>query len=313
MGAARAAGTNAELAALAARRDILERRARLIQAVRAFFIARDFLEVETPLRMRAPLPERYIDAIPSGDAFLATSPEPHMKRLLAAGYPRIFQISKCFRAGERGRRHHTEFTMLEWYRANAGCAALVDDAQALLQHVCRALDDRTWLVYQGERIELAAPWEQLSVDEAFWRYAGERVVEEPDQDWFDETMVRKIEAHLGRGVPTVVSSYPAAFCPMARTLPDKPWRADRCEIYIAGIELANGCAEQTDVERQAAALRKEQAIRAARGACVYPWPEEFMVALPYLPPCAGMALGIDRLVMLLCDATALSEVVTFCE
>lgn len=312
VGAAGAEDTAAR-AALAARRPHLVRRAQALQALRAFFVAQDFLEVETPVRMRAPLPERYIDAVPSGDAFLATSPEPHMKRLLAAGYPRIFQISKCFRQGERGRLHQPEFTMLEWYRAGADCAALVDDVRALLRHVCRALYGAERFVFRGSEIVVDEPWEQLSVDAAFARYAGCALEDTPDQHWFDETLVRQIEPQLGRRVPAVLHGYPAAFCPMARTLPGAPQRADRCEVYVAGIELANGCAEQTDAARQAAALREEQARRAARGASVYPWPAEFMAALPHLPPCAGMALGVDRLVMLLCDADCVADVIAFCE
>jgi len=311
-----AAGDEAHAAArraLAARQHYLVRRAQAVQAVRAFFCARDVLEVETPVRMRAPLPERYIDAVPSGDAFLATSPEPHMKRLLAAGYQRIFQISKCFRHGERGRLHHPEFTMLEWYRAGADCAVLIDDVRALLQHVCRAVHGTEHFVFRGVKIALDAPWEMLSVDEAFARYAGRALEDTPDQAWFEETLVAKVEPQLGREAPAVLHGYPAAFCPMARTLAGAPHRAERCEVYIAGIELANGCAEETDAARQAAALRAEQALRAARGAEVYPWPDDFIAALPHLPPCAGMALGIDRLVMLLCDAACVADVIAFCE
>ncbi|MCX7847236.1 MAG: EF-P lysine aminoacylase GenX [bacterium] len=301
------------LAALAARRERLERRAHVIQAVRAFFHARGFLEVETPLWMRAPLPERYIDAIPCGRGFLATSPEPHMKQLLAAGYERIFQISKCFRAGEAGRLHHPEFTMLEWYRAHAGSAALVEDVQTLVRYVCRKVLGTGELTYQGRRVDVEGAWEYVSVDEAFARYACAELRAEPDQAWFDETLVRQIEPQLGLEVPTIISGYPRAFCPMARALPGVPERADRCEVYIAGVELANGCAEQTDVAEQEAALRREREIRGARGAHVYAWPSAFLAAVPYMPPCAGMALGVDRLVMLLCDAPRISDVMAFCE
>ncbi len=302
-----------ELAALAAKRANLVRRARILQAVRAFFVAHDFLEVETPLRLRAPLPERYIDAQPSGAAFLATSPEPHMKRLLATGYQRIVQISKCFRRGERGRLHQPEFTMLEWYRRDATIRTLADDARALLRHICQSLDGTGSFSFRGARIDLDAPWEWLSVDDAFARHAGWQLEDAPDQARFDETLVSRVEPHLGHGVPVILHDYPAQFCPMARPRQGTPSRAERCEIYIAGIELANGCAEQTDAARQIVLLQEEQAQRAARGADVYPWPDEFVAALPHLPPCAGMALGLDRLALLLCDARSLDDVIAFCE
>jgi lysyl-tRNA synthetase class 2 len=292
---------------------MLARRAAIVRAVRAFFEAEAFLEVQTPMRLRAPLPERHIDAVPADGMYLATSPEPHMKRLLAAGHPRIVQLSPCFRKGERGARHLPEFTMLEWYRAEADYLKLITDAQALLRAVCQAVCGSSQIVYQGTCVNIAAPWEFLTVDDAYQRHADWRLASAPDAFRFDCAMARTIEPHLGLGQPTVLHQYPLCFCPMAAPLADRPDRAARCEIYVAGLELANGCTERRDPAAQTAALRDEQAARRATQHDVYPWPDAFVAALPALPPCAGMALGLDRLVMLLCDAPRIEDVVAFVE
>ena len=291
----------------------LARRAAIFRAARAFFDDHAFLEVHTPVRLRAPLPERHIDAVPAGGMYLATSPEPHMKRLLAAGYPRIYQIAPCFRHGERGARHNPEFTMLEWYRAGADYLQLAVDARALLGAVCRAVLGTTTIVYQGARVDVAAAWEFLTVDAAYQREAGWTLEADPDPFRCDCAMARQIEPRLGFGQPTVLHDYPSSFCPMAEPLAGTPQRAARLEIYLAGVELANGCSERHDPRAQARALRDEQAARQALHKEVYPWPAEFVAALPAMPPSAGMALGLDRLVMLLCDTPRIDEVIAFVE
>ena len=292
---------------------LLEQRARILGAVRSFFASADFLDVETPVRVRAPLPERHIDAIPCGTHWLATSPEPHMKRLLAAGCHRIFQIAKCFRAGESGRLHNPEFSMLEWYRAHAGMQALVDDAKALLSSVCRAVLGSDTFAFHGHSISLGGAWEMLSVDEAFARHANWKLEQCPAADAFDSVLVEKIEPRLGFGTPTVLHGYPACFSPMALPQSSCPSRADRFEIYIAGIELANGCAELVDRTVLEANLHAERDARTAMGKEPYDWPEDFAAALEHMPPSAGAALGLDRLVMLLCDAQRIEDVVAFVE
>jgi lysyl-tRNA synthetase class 2 len=282
-------------------------------AVRSFFSSAGFLEVETPTCVRAPLPERHIDAIPCGTHWLATSPEPHMKRLLAAGCPRIFQISKCFRAGEQGRHHHPEFSMLEWYRAHDGMAALIDDAKALLAHVGRSVHGADTFTFRGQSINLGGSWNMLSVDDAFLQYANWKLETCPDAAAFDTALVEKVEPRLGHGVPTVLHGYPACFSPMALPQASRPGRADRFEIYIAGVELANGCAELVNRAALEANLHAERTARTAMGKDPYPWPEEFVAALDHMPPSAGTALGLDRLVMLLCDAQKIEDVVAFAE
>jgi lysyl-tRNA synthetase class 2 len=285
----------------------------MLRAVRSFFAARAFLEVETPVRLHAPLPERHIDAVPADGLWLATSAEPHMKQLLAAGCERIMQISKCFRRGEAGTRHHPEFTMLEWYRTHADYRVLADDARALLCDVSTAVCGDTTVVYQQTRIDLAAPWEWLSVDEAYQRYAEWRLEDQPESFAFDCTMTQTIEPRLGIGRPTVLYDYPACFCPMAEPLAHNAARAARLEIYLAGLELANGCTERRDAHAQRQTLREEQAARQAMGKDVYPWPDAFDAALERMPAAAGMALGLDRLAMVLCDTTSIEDVIAFCE
>jgi lysyl-tRNA synthetase class 2 len=291
----------------------LERRARILGAARNYFVAQGFLEVETPVRMSAPLPERHIDAVHSEDRYLATSPEPHMKRLLAAGYNRIFQISRCFRKGETGRCHNPEFTMIEWYRSDEGYFSLVDDARGLLAAACNAVYGRDCFVYQGHTVQFGGEWEIMTVDDAFMAFAEWQLDPDPDEFDFDRVMVEKIEPSLGRDRPAVLYSYPAAFSPMAKKRDDDPTRAERLELYIAGLELANGCSENVCADDQLSALHDEQKARRTLGKDVYPWPVAFADALPGMPRCAGMALGIDRLVMLLCDTDNIEDVMAFSE
>ena len=152
---------------LARKSQALQLRAKLIQSIRHFFIHHDFLEVETPLRIPSPAPEEHIEAIPSGNWFLQTSPELCMKRLLAAGYPRIFQICKCFRAAERGSRHLPEFTMLEWYVAGFDYHQLMDQCEAMLIAGLKDMGYDQHIIWQNKKINLASPWERITVADAF--------------------------------------------------------------------------------------------------------------------------------------------------
>jgi len=291
----------------------LERRARITGATRDYFKAHGFLEVETPVRMQAPLPEQYIDAVPADSQYLATSPEPHMKQMLAAGYSATFQLARCFRRNESGRLHNPEFTMLEWYRAEADYLDLLDDARGLLTAVCAAVGCSDGIPRNGSTIRIDEAWDRISVDEAFQNRAQWTLEAEPDAFDFDRIMVETIEPGLGIERPAVLYDYPSVFSPMSKKKAGNPARAERLELYIDGIELANGCTEKTDVTEQIAALHHEQNARAKMNKDVYPWPEAFVAALPDMPESAGMALGIDRLVMLLCDADELADVLAFPE
>ncbi len=286
-------------------------RAAVIRAVRAFFEGAGYLEVDTPLRLPSLAPEPHIVPQASGAWFLQTSPELCMKRLLARGYPKIFQLCHCFRQAERGRKHLPEFTMLEWYRAASDCHDLMAETERLLGVVAGALGSGRELVYQGQRIALAPPWERLTVAEAFTRHAPVSVEEALARGDFDEVLVQHIEPRLGVGQPTFLYEYPAALGSLARLKPGDPGVAERFELYLAGVELANGFSELTDpAEQRRRFVADQEAIR-SQGRDPGPLPEKFLDELTAMPEAAGMALGIDRLVMLFADATAIDQVVAF--
>ena len=274
----------------------LPERARVLRQIRAFFDARGFTEVETPVRIPAPAPEPHIDCPPSGDWFLRASPELQMKKLLAAGMERIYQIGPCFRAGEKGRRHSPEFTMLEWYRANADYSDIARDAEELVAEVLRP------------RGSAALP--RVTVREAYRRWAGWDPVEAWDQDRFDFDMATKIEPNLPKG-PLFLMDYPAPAASLARLKADDPRVAERWELYVDGLELANAFTELTDPVEQRRRFESARAERRALGEADYPLDEEFLDALARMPPSGCVALGVDRLVMLACGVRDITDV-RFC-
>jgi len=289
-------------------------RSRVLRAVRDFFYAQDFIEVETPVRIPAPALETHIDAPPSGRAWLRASPELHMKRLLADGCLRLFQIGPCFRSGECGRRHNPEFTMLEWYRAGADYTDILRDTEALLAHVFQQACGGTVLTYRGQTIDLARPWHCHTVREAFRTWAGWDPSEHWDPDRFDADLVGLVEPALPQDKPCVLTDYPAPAASLARLKADDPRVAERWEVYVGGLELANAYSELCDPAAQRARFLEAAAERRALGKEVYPLDEPFLAALEQgLPPCGGIALGIDRLVMLACGATDIAEVRPFCQ
>ncbi|MHB1015638.1 MAG: EF-P lysine aminoacylase EpmA [Desulfurivibrionaceae bacterium] len=289
----------------------LHLRAVLIQALRSFFIDRGYLEVETPVRIPAPAPEAHIVPLTSEGWFLQTSPELCMKRLLAAGIPRIFQLCKCFRKGERGDRHLPEFTMLEWYAAKSDYRDLMAECEALLRYLAGAMGKAGVLEWQGRRIDLGPEWERITVAEAFQRYAPCTVEEALAQDKFDEMLVEYVEPHLGMATPTFLCDYPAALGALARLSPTEPTVAERFELYVAGLELANGFSELVDpVEQRTRFLAEQEGIR-LQGRDPGPLPESFLAELGAMPSAAGIALGVDRLVMLFVGAERIDQVVAF--
>jgi lysyl-tRNA synthetase class 2 len=292
--------------ALARKQQKLIERARIIQQVRAFFVARGLLEVETPQRIPANAPEPHIDACEADGWVLHSSPELGMKRLLAAGYPDLFQLCHVWRAGERGARHLPEFTLLEWYRRDADYTDLMADCEALLHH----LVPTGQLNRQGTRIDLTAPWPRLTVAEAFSRYASCPVDDALAGDRFDEILTAEVEPRLGHG-PLFLTDYPAPLAALARLKPGEPAVAERVELYLGGLELANGFSELTDPVEQRARFSADEAARRTAGKPPRPLPEAYLDALANLPPCAGIALGLDRLVMLLTDTMEIGEVVAF--
>lgn len=286
-------------------------RAEILHRVRGFFREQGYLEVETPVRIPAPLPEAHIDLIGSEDWVLQPSPEVCMKPLVAAGCARIFQICKCFRKGERGRRHLPEMTLLEWYAAGESYSDLMTRTEQLFLSIARGLGRGNEIVYQGSRIDLRPPWTRLTVAEAFRRHASLPAEAALAQGRFDELMGVEVEPRLGTERPVFLYDYPAACGSLARRKPEDPAVAERFELYIGGLELCNGFSELTDPVEQRRRFEGELDILRRRGRPVHDLPEKFLAALAALPVCAGNALGIDRLVMLLADAEAIDEVVAF--
>jgi lysyl-tRNA synthetase class 2 len=294
-----------ENARLRALRPALELRSRVLSAIRAFFLDRDFLEVETPVRLPTPALERHIDAEPSGAGFLRTSPELHMKRLLAAGHERLFQMGPCFRKGERGARHHPEYTMLEWYRANADYLEILRDTTDLLATLAPLAPQSSTINHSPLTIR---------VRDAFLQHAGWDPVAAYDADRFERDLVARVEPALPRDRPVVLMDYPAPAAALSRRKPGDAAVAERWELYLDGVEIANAFSELTDAAEQRARFKAWAEERRAAGCEVYPLDEAFLAALETgLPPSGGIALGVDRLVMVLAGATSLDAVIAFRE
>ena len=296
---------------LARKSQALHLRARVIQGIRSFFIKHDFLEVETPIRIPSPAPEEHIEAIPSGNWFLHTSPELCMKRLLAAGYPRIVQFGKCFRADERGGQHLPEFTMLEWYVAQFDYQQLMDQCEAMLIVVLKDMGYDQDIIWQNKKINFAPGWERITVADAFSRYAPISCEEALAKDQFDEILVEHIEPRLGADRPTFLYDYPARLAALAKIKKSDPTVAERFELYIGGLELANGFSELTDADEQRRRFEEASEARAAKHWASYVIPEKFLHALESMPEAAGMALGIDRMMMLLADTAQIDNIIAF--
>jgi lysyl-tRNA synthetase class 2 len=291
----------------------LRERATALARVRAFFDARGFVEVQTPVMVPSPGLDLHLDAfaIEGGERgaprWLMTSPEYQMKRLLGSGWSRIYQIAPCFRRGELGARHNPEFTMLEWYRGGAGVGEVVADTEQLVAAVTG-----------GERrVDVRPPLERLTVCEAFARYAGwseEATLDAAarDEDRYFRALVDAVEPaieQLDHGV--FVVDYPATQASLARKKPDDPRFAERFELYVAGVELCNGFGELVDPTEQRARLEADQHARRERGMPEYPLDERFLEALARVPPSAGNALGLDRLVALACGTRDIADVLAF--
>ena len=289
------------------KRETLEKRARIMQQIRAFFIQQQFLEIETPHRIPTNAPELHIDAVQSADWFLQTSPELCMKRLLAAGYDKLYQICRCWRDGERSKTHLPEYTMLEWYRSNYDYQQLMCDCEALLLHL---LPDRQ-INWQGTTIDLSSPWQRITVAEAFSSFSSTSLSEALRTDEFDVIIALEIEPKLPRNQPVFLTEYPTEHASLARIKPDNPMVAERFELYLGGMELANAFSELTDPEEQRRRFTNEESQRQKAGKTPYPSPDLFLQELATLPPAAGIALGIDRLIMLLCNQNSIDEVVGF--
>ncbi|MFP3927916.1 MAG: EF-P lysine aminoacylase EpmA [Desulfobacteraceae bacterium] len=302
-----------EAARLSAKKKTLWLRARIIGAVRGFFSRRGYLEVETPCLLRAPIPEphiAYVDA-DGGRAVLQPSPEVYMKRLLAADYEKIFQICRCFRAEERGDGHLPEFTLLEWYRAGIDYFGLMAECEEMVRSVAEELEIGPTLIYRGREVHLDRVWERITVKEAFDLHSGESLDEVLSSGRFEECLVRDIEPWLGTPRPAFLHDYPASMASLSRVRPDDPGVCERVELYLGGLEIANGFTELNDPEEQARRLEEDLRRRRIKDMMFLPVPETFTTAVGLMPPAAGMALGVDRLVMILAGADSIDDVVAF--
>jgi lysyl-tRNA synthetase class 2 len=249
----------------------------------------------------------------AGERYLITSPEYQMKRLLAGGLERIYQLAKCFRNDEVGQRHQPEFTMLEWYRAYAGVDEVMADTEQLVAAVATAISGEAVLHTAAGPVDVAPPWPRLTVREAFARFAQVDVfalLQEADgEETFYRLLVERVEPALSELGALFLCEYPASMASLARKKPNDPRVAERFEAYVAGVELCNGFGELTDPIEQRARLLADQAERAQRGLPVYPIDERFMAALEQgVPPSGGNALGLDRLVMLALGAAHIEDV-----
>ncbi|MDK9705889.1 MAG: EF-P lysine aminoacylase EpmA [Desulforhopalus sp.] len=295
----------------------LHSRAAFFRFIRIFFHEQGFLEVDTPLRQPVYLPESNIVPIIAEDQFLQTSPELCMKRLLAQGCEKIFQLSHCFRKGERGRLHLEEFQMLEWYRASCDYHQLMVDCENLLHFLLEAMQSYTVSsgVPEGQRIfpdiNLESPWQRLTVAEAFARYSPVSLDQALDTASFDEILTEHVEPRLGLRSPTFLCDYPGQLASLARKCPSDQDIAERFELYIQGVELANGFSELTDQNEQRRRFQEEiSAIHTTSGR-VAAMPERFLQDLGKLGEAAGIAMGVDRLFMLAKGYKNIAGAVTF--
>jgi lysyl-tRNA synthetase class 2 len=327
----------------AARRPFLIKRARIRQALRRWFDAQGFIEVETSALQVSPGNETHLhgfatELIGPGNErrplYLRTSPEFACKKLLAAGETRIVDFARVFRNRERGALHHPEFTLLEWYRANAPYETLMDDCAALMREAARSIG-ATQFSFRGMTIDPFATPERLSVAEAFTRYAGidllatvvagkgdraqltaaasdAGIAIAPDDSWgdiFSRILAERVDPHLGIGRATILYEYPLPLAALARAKLGSDKVAERFELYACGVELANAFGELTDAVEQCArfemAMAEKQRIYGER----YPIDEDFLAALSAMPPASGIALGFDRLVMLATGAARIDEVI----
>ena len=332
----------------ARRRPRLLARNAMLAAVRRHFAEQGFVEVETPALQVSPGMEVHLKAFTTEleepfatrrrRLYLHTSPEFAMKKLLAAGETRLFQLARVFRNGERAATHHPEFTMLEWYRAGADWSALIADCEGIVRAALAAVPpglSAGALRWRGASADPAAPFERLSVAEAFQRHAGIDVLAtapdparpdaavlaaaarrigiatQPQDSWDDiffKIFLDRIEGKLGAGRPTILHSYPASMAALARLDATDPRVAERCELFAAGLELANGFGELIDPAEQRrrfeADMAKKQELYGER----YPIDEDFIAAVGAMPPAAGMALGFDRLAMLASGADRIEDV-----
>jgi elongation factor P--(R)-beta-lysine ligase len=295
----------------------LHKRAAFFRCIRSFFHDQGFLEVDTPLRQPVYIPESNIVPIASEGQYLQTSPELCMKRLLAHGCEKIFQLSHCFRKGELGRLHLEEFQLLEWYRTGCDYTQLMADCQGLVRFLHERLSEHTFSC--GDKngpdsffgIDVSAEWQRLTVADAFTRYSPVPLQRALNSGSFDEILTEHVEPNLGTKSPVFLYAYPCELASLARRNPGNPGIAERFELYIKGVELANGFSELTDEHEQRSRFHDEIAAIYANNGRNAVMPERFLRDLGKIEEAAGIALGVDRLFMLAVNEKSITSAVTF--
>lgn len=330
--------------------DAVHARAKMLSAIRAWFAREGFVEVETPVLFRAPglnphileFETRYVDMLDAKRHYplwLRTSPEVFHKRLLAGGLTKFYEIGRFFRNGEISDAHNPEFTGLELYEANADYRRVMEITEQVIAHAIQAVAGTTKITHNGRAVDVAPPWQRVTVHEAFQREGitlpkdgdfaalhaearrfGSTVdADEPWEDLFFRLFidtVDHVDGRLGAGTPVFLYDYPASMGVMARRRADDPLLAERVEAYIAGLELANGFSELTDPVEQRARFERDRAFIAKRdGVAIESMPldEEFLEALARMPPSTGIAIGLDRVLMLAMGRETIGEVLPFAQ
>jgi len=323
--------------------EIFRKRSQIIQATRSFFEAENFLEIDAPLLTPFPTLDSNILSVPvtyqtgienrALPLYLHSSPEHAMKKLLAAGGERLISIDRVFRDGEQTLQHNGEFTMVEWYRKNANYLDIMEDTEKLICHLAHSVFKSDEISHQGRSYSLTDPWPRRSVRELFQTFADVDLNGVPDpvtlkaaclahaiptqDDDTCETLYFRlfltlIEPQLGLNGPEFVINYPASMGLMAQRQANDPQWVERAELYIGGMELANGYSELTDPAEQLSRFEADASIKYAQTGKRYPIDHELIEALSLgLPRCAGMALGLDRLIMLFLDKTDIQDVLLF--
>jgi lysyl-tRNA synthetase class 2 len=320
----------------ASRMQRLKQRARIVRALRDTLDGEDFTEVQAPLLVRATCPDLHIESFRAGDGYLTTSTEYQLKRMFAGGFERLYTLTQNFRAGDLGSRHNPEFTMLEWARAYASLGDIERDAEALVRRALAALDpDATSVTYAGHTVEVCgSAWERLSVREALERHLGvspdecfslasmraetERLGLEIPAGYRDDAvdlltvLLDRAQPKLGTRVPTFLVDWPSSLTTSAPPRAGAPHVAERSELFIAGVEVADGFPFLRDAALQARLFEESNARRLAAGRMPVRLDTRYVEALrAALPPGAGMAMGVDRLVMVLTGEDDIRNVLAF--
>lgn len=323
--------------------EFLKKREKIIDAIRLFFKQQDFLEVDTPLMVRSPGMEPYLEVFEttlldtdrsSQKAYLLTSPEYALKKLLAAGIPKLFQICKSFRNGEgKSKKHNAEFTIMEWYRTNADYIDIMDDCENLCRFIVQTLFGKTTFTYQGKDFNFTKPWERLSVAQAFQKYCNidvktlldEKLLLEAGKKrgfsvdkhttWeqiYNQFFLNDIDVHLGVEQPTILYDYPVSQASLSKKKRGDPRFAERFEFYLAGIEMGNAFSELTDADEQLRRFQIEREERKSLGKTLYDIDMDYIEALHSgIPQSGGIAVGIDRLCMFFSNTADIQDIITF--